>query len=52
MTKDDKELDPGLDEGWKLEIARRVAEIDSGAVKPIPWAEARARLRAALRDAE
>jgi putative addiction module component (TIGR02574 family) len=26
---------------WDEEIARRVAELDKGKVKPIPWAEAR-----------
>jgi Putative addiction module component len=29
------------DEEWKEEIARRIRELDSGKVKPIPWAEAR-----------
>ena len=41
-----------LDEGasndveaaWDAEIARRVDEFDSGAVKPIPWAEVRKQL--------
>ncbi len=29
---------------WNLEIALRVKELDSGKVKPIPWAEARRRV--------
>jgi putative addiction module component (TIGR02574 family) len=41
-----------LDEGhdadcqaaWSDEIARRLEELTSGAVKPIPWAEVRRRL--------
>ena len=30
------------------EIARRIAELDSGKVKPIPWAEARRQISAIL----
>jgi len=26
---------------WQVEIERRIAELDQGQVKPIPWAEAR-----------
>ena len=29
---------------WKAEIERRLAELDSGAVKAVPWAEARLRI--------
>jgi putative addiction module component (TIGR02574 family) len=41
-------LDPEVDaeEAWRKEIHRRLAELDSGAVKAIPWSEARARLLA------
>ena len=31
---------------WATEANRRVAELDSGAVKTIPWAEVRRRLAA------
>ena len=38
-------LDPTIDEGsaaaWEAEVARRVAELDDGSVRPIPWSEAR-----------
>ena len=38
-------LDEGVDEGaeaaWAAEIARRIHELDSGAVVPVPWSEAR-----------
>ena len=38
-------LDEGIDEGaeaaWTAEIARRIHELDSGAVTAIPWSEAR-----------
>ncbi len=31
----------GVDEAWNREIARRIAEIDSGAVELVPWEQAR-----------
>jgi putative addiction module component (TIGR02574 family) len=37
-----------LDGEWIAEIGRRVAEIDSGAVKPIPADEVHAAVRAAI----
>lgn len=37
----DATIDPGVEEAWSLEIASRIAELDSGKVKPVPWAEAR-----------
>jgi len=41
-------LDEGVDEGaeaaWDREIAKRVAEIDNGQVKLVPWSEVRRRL--------
>jgi putative addiction module component (TIGR02574 family) len=43
-------LDPDLDEDAEaalaIEVNRRVAELDSGAVKTIPWAEVRRRFAA------
>jgi hypothetical protein len=30
-----------VEKEWSREIAYRIAELDSGKVKPIPWAEAR-----------
>jgi putative addiction module component (TIGR02574 family) len=36
----DTEVDEGAEESWREEIRRRLQEIDSGAVKLIPWAEA------------
>ena len=33
--------DPDAETVWQEEIKRRVAELDQGTVKPIPWAEAR-----------
>ncbi len=38
-------LDEGVDEGaeaaWAAEIAKRIHELDSGGVTPVPWPEAR-----------
>lgn len=33
---------------WRAELDDRMREVDSGSVRPVPWAEARARLRARL----
>jgi hypothetical protein len=33
---------------WDEEIKRRIEEIDSGKVKPIPWAKARRQIAALL----
>ncbi len=49
---DDTKIEPGAYEEWRREINRRAAELDSGAVKAIPWTEAKARLQALLRDGE
>jgi putative addiction module component (TIGR02574 family) len=41
-------LDTAVDEdaaaAWVIEVNRRVAELESGAVKAVPWAEVRRRL--------
>ena len=44
----DETVDPSCEEAWKKEIARRIEELDSGKVKPIPWAEARRQIAALL----
>jgi putative addiction module component (TIGR02574 family) len=46
----DAEVDADGEAAWQLEIQRRVAELDSKAVSPIPWAEVRSRLMATLRN--
>jgi putative addiction module component (TIGR02574 family) len=33
--------DPDAEAAWQAEIELRIAELDQGKVKPIPWAEAR-----------
>ena len=44
----DSAADPDAEEAWRKEIRRRLAELDSGAVSAISWAEARSRLLARL----
>lgn len=41
-------VDEHAEEEWNAEIARRIADLDSGKVKPIPWAEARRQISALL----
>lgn len=36
--------DPGADEAWSAEIQKRIADLDSGKVKTIPWEQARRRI--------
>ena len=40
----DTEVDEDAEAAWATDIDRRVAELDSGLVKTIPWAEMRRRL--------
>ena len=42
----DTEVDEDAEAAWATEVNRRVAELDNGAVKTIPWAEVRRRLAA------
>ncbi len=44
----DGPADPGVEEAWRLEIERRVAQIERGEVKLIPGDEVFARLRRRL----
>ena len=41
-------VDASAEEIWSQEIERRIEELDSGKVKPIPWAEARRQIAAIL----
>jgi putative addiction module component (TIGR02574 family) len=36
-----EEHDPDAEVAWQAEIERRIAELDQGKVKPIPWDKAR-----------
>ena len=40
----DAEPEPDVEAAWSAEIERRVADIDSGNVKTIPWEDVRRRL--------
>ena len=41
--------DAETEEAWSVEIERRIADVESGAVQVVPIAEALAQLRAALK---
>jgi putative addiction module component (TIGR02574 family) len=38
------ESEEGVEDAWRVEIERRMAELHSGAVEAVPWEELRARL--------
>ena len=40
----DADTEEGVEDAWRVEIERRVVELDSGSVETIPWEEVRARL--------
>ncbi len=40
----DQEVDEGAEAAWQVEIDRRLRELDSVKVKPIPWSEARRKI--------
>jgi len=40
----DAEAEDGVEDAWRVEIERRMAELDSGTVQTIPWEELRAQL--------
>ena len=40
----DTDVDEDAEAAWQVEIQRRLEELDSGAVLPIPWPEARRRI--------
>ena len=42
----DTEVDEDAEAAWAAEVNRRVAELDTAAVKTMPWAEVRRRLAA------
>lgn len=45
----DEAVEESAEGEWNNEIARRIGELDSGKVKPIPWAEARRQISAVLK---
>ncbi len=40
----DTEVEEGVEAAWLEEVERRMAELDSGATKGIPWEDVKARL--------
>ena len=40
----DAEIEEGVEDAWRGEIERRMAELDAGSVEAVPWEEVRARL--------
>ena len=42
----DTEVDEDIEAAWGNEVNRRATELDTGAVKTIPWTEVRRRLAA------
>lgn len=40
--------DSSIEAAWRAEVARRVAELEAGAVETVPWVEVRDRLYARL----
>jgi putative addiction module component (TIGR02574 family) len=44
----DDSVDRTAKEEWNAEIARRLQELDSGKVKPVPWEAARRQISAFL----
>jgi putative addiction module component (TIGR02574 family) len=40
----DQEVDDDAEAAWQAEISRRLADLASGTVQPIPWPEARRRI--------
>jgi len=37
----DEAVDEGAEAAWAEEIGKRIRELDSGTVTPVPWSEAR-----------
>jgi len=40
----ESEVDPDVEEAWRVEIERRLAELDSGTVETVPWEVVKAKL--------
>ncbi len=44
----DATVDEGAENAWDQEIARRMADIDSGKAKTVPWEEVRGKISSRL----
>jgi putative addiction module component (TIGR02574 family) len=40
----ESEIDPDVEDAWRAEIERRVAELDAGTVETVPWEVVKAKL--------
>ena len=40
----ESEVDPDVEEAWRIEIERRLAELDAGTVQTVPWETVKAKL--------
>jgi len=40
----ESEIDPDVEEAWRVEIQRRLAELDAGTAKTVPWEVVKAEL--------
>lgn len=40
----ESEIDPEVEEAWRVEIERRLAALDAGTVETVPWEKVRAEL--------
>lgn len=38
------DAEEGVEDAWATEVGRRIAELDSGTVKTVPWEEVKAKL--------
>ncbi|HEX3119571.1 MAG TPA: addiction module protein [Candidatus Acidoferrum sp.] len=48
----DQPADDNVEAAWDEEIARRIADFDSGKSKSVPWEEVQARISARLSNAK
>ena len=39
----ESEDDPDVEEAWRIEIERRLAELDAGTAKTVPWEDVKAK---------
>jgi len=47
----DAPQDPSIEQAWRVEVERRIADIDSGRVQMVPHEEAMRRIRTAANEA-
>jgi putative addiction module component (TIGR02574 family) len=48
MESLDSAVDDGAESAWNQEISRRIAELDSGKAKSVPWDEVQRRISSRL----